>query len=121
MLDYVYRNFSYVEVAEPHANMGRARVWKGKGKWAEGIAPVGLGATIEKRKEDSLSYEVVFDNQLEAPVHKGEKIGEVIFTCDGEEVGRMELVAKDEVPRGNVFRVIWDSIARAILKALGKA
>ena len=60
-------------------------------------------------------------HKLEAPVSKGQKIGEVIFTCEGEEVGRMDLVAKDEVPRGNIFRVIWDSMARAILKALGKA
>lgn len=121
MLNYVYRNFSYVEVAGPNASMGRTRVWKGRGKWAEAIAPKGLGATVEKGKEDSLSYEVVFDAQLEAPVSKGQKIGEVIFTCEGEEVGRMDLVAKDEVPRGNIFRVIWDSMARAILKALGKA
>ncbi|MGI6620475.1 MAG: D-alanyl-D-alanine carboxypeptidase family protein [Bacillota bacterium] len=121
MLDYVYKNFSYVEVAEPNANLGRVRVWKGKGKWAEGIAPTGLGATVEKGQEDSLSYQVVFDTDLEAPVHKGMKIGEVVFTCDGEEVGRADLVAKAEVPRGNIFRVIWDSIARSILKAFGKA
>lgn len=121
MLDYVYKNFSYVEVAEPNANLGRVRVWKGKGKWAEGIAPTGLGATVEKGKEDSLTYEVVFDTDLEAPVQRGMKIGEVIFTCEGEEVGRADLVAKDEVPRGNIFRVMWDSIARSLLKALGKA
>ncbi len=121
MLDYLYKNFSYVQVVEPNANIGKVRVWKGKGKWVEGIAPSGLGANVEKGKEDSLSYELIFDKELEAPVHRGMKIGEAVFTCDGEEVGRMDLIAKDEVPRGNIFRVIWDSIARSILKALGKA
>lgn len=121
MLDYAYKNFSYVKVAEPNTGMGKARIWKGKGKWAEAIAPAGLGATVEKGKEDKVTYEVVLDTELEAPVHKGMKIGEVVFTCEGQEIGRMELTAKDDVPKGNFFRVIWDLIARSLLRALGKA
>ncbi len=68
-----------------------------------------------------MTYEVVLDTELEAPVHKGMKIGEVVFTCEGQEIGRMELTAKDDVPKGNFFRVIWDLIARSLLRALGKA
>ncbi len=121
MLDHLYKNFSYVEVAEPNANIQKTRVWKGKGKWVDAIAPVGLGATVEKGKQNSLSYELAFNKELEAPVEKGAIIGEAIFTCEGEEVGRFDLIAKEEVPKGNIFRVIWDSIARSILKAFGKA
>jgi hypothetical protein len=31
------------------------------------------------------------------------------------------LVAKDDVPKGNFLRVIWDTVARALLRAFGKA
>ncbi|MGI6627363.1 MAG: D-alanyl-D-alanine carboxypeptidase family protein [Bacillota bacterium] len=121
MLDYAYKNFAFVQVAEPNTGMGKARVWKGKGKWADAVAPIGLGATVEKGKEDKVAYEVVLDTNLEAPVEKGMKIGEVIFTCQGQEIGRMELTARDHVPKGNFFRVVWDLIARSLLRAFGKA
>lgn len=121
MLDYAYNSFSYVQVTEPNVDVGKARVWKGKGKWADAIAPTGLGATVEKGKENTVSYEIVFDKTLQAPVAQGTKIGEAVFTSEGEEIGRVDLVSKDEVPKGNIFRVLWDSIARALLKAFGKA
>ncbi|HHY69044.1 MAG TPA: D-alanyl-D-alanine carboxypeptidase family protein [Bacillota bacterium] len=120
MLDYAYDNFTYVPIAEPATSLGRVRVWKGKGKWAEAIAPNGLGATVEIGEEDFVSYEVFFDEDLEAPLEKGARIGEVIFTCDGQEIGRTEIVSKETVDKGNVFRVIWDSISRTLSKVFTK-
>jgi D-alanyl-D-alanine carboxypeptidase (penicillin-binding protein 5/6) len=121
LLDWAYRNFSYVKVADPGTNMGEARVWKGKGKWIEAIAIDGLGATVEKGQEDLVTHSVELRQDLEAPISKGSKVGEVVFTVDGQEVGRSVLVAKDDVPKGNFLRVIWDTVARALLRAFGKA
>ena len=42
---------------------------------------------------------------------KGDVYKRQVFTCEGQEIGRMELTAKDDVPKGNFFRVIWDLIA----------
>ncbi|QUL98627.1 MAG: D-alanyl-D-alanine carboxypeptidase [Candidatus Fermentithermobacillus carboniphilus] len=120
MLDYAYRNFTYVQVAEPNSVVGKARVWKGKGKWTEAVAPLGLGATVEKGKEDKLTYTIHMRKDLDAPVARGTKVGEAIFICEGQEVGRMDLLAKNEVPKGNIFRQVWDVIARAFLRAFGR-
>lgn len=121
LLDYAYKNFTFVKTAEPNSIVGKARVWKGRGKWAEAIAPIGLGATVEKGKESSVKYVVSMRNDLEAPIKKGTKVGEVVFTCEGQEVGRADLVAKQDVPRGNIFRVFWDTIVRALLGAFRRA
>lgn len=121
MLDYAYQNFSYVQVKEENADLGRVRVWKGKGKWTSAIAPMGLGTVVEKGKEDKVTYQVVLRKDLEAPISRGVKVGEVIFSCEGQEIGRMDLIAGKDVPRGNIFRVIWDGLERAFLKAIGRA
>jgi len=120
MLDYAYRNFSYVQVKEPNATLGKARVWKGKGKWTEILAPLGLGATVEKGKEDKVTYTVNIMT-LEAPIKKGDKIGEAVFSCENQVIGKMDLFASRDVPRGNIFRVLWDSLARAFLRVFGRA
>ena len=121
MLDYAYDNFAYVELSEPNANLGRARVWKGKGKWADAIAPSGLGATVEKENKDGVTYELVFEDNLQAPLEQGSKIGEAIFKCNGEEIGRMDIVSKESVDKGNIFRVIWDSIARVFSRSVSRS
>ncbi len=121
MLNYLYNHFVYVELAGPNTEIGKTRAWKGKSKWVVATTPNGLGATIEKGMESGLSYELVFDDGLEAPIGKAMKIGEAVFTCEGKEVGRVDLLAKEEVPKGNIIRVIFDTVARSVLKAFGKA
>ncbi|HHW27699.1 MAG TPA: D-alanyl-D-alanine carboxypeptidase [Firmicutes bacterium] len=120
MLDWAYANYSYVCKAEPNTVVGKARVWKGKGKWVEAVTPSGLGATVEKEQKDQVNYTVELRSDLEAPIKRGQKVGEVVFTVDGQEVGRSNLVAGDDVPKGNIFRVIWDVITRALGRAFSK-
>lgn len=121
LLDYAYRNFAYVKVAEPGTEMGRARVWKGRGKYATAVTPYEAGGTVLRSKEGTLTYSVVFGKDLVAPVRAGTVVGEVIFSAEGQEVGRAPLVAKQDVPKGNFLRVIWDSLVRSLLKAFGRA
>ncbi len=120
LLDWAYGNYSYVEKVAPDAIIDKVRVWKGKGKWVEAIAPNGLGATVEKGNEDKVTYSVVLSNSLEAPIQAGQKVGEAVFSVDGQEIGRMDLLAKSTVTKGNFLRVFWDSIVRALSGAFTK-
>lgn len=120
LLDWAYMNYSYVQTSEPGAVVAKVRVWKGKGKYAEAVAPQGLGATVEKGQEDKVQSTVNLTKDLTAPLRAGTKVGEAVFTVDGQEVGRVDLVARAEVPKGNIFRVLWDSISRAFARAFTK-
>ncbi len=120
LLDWAYSNFSYVEKVAANVVAGEARVWKGKTKWVEAIAPNGLGATVEKGDEDRMTYSVTFLDSLEAPIHLGQKVGEATFFLDTEEIAKVNLVAKAAVERGGFFRVLWDSIVKAFSKAFSK-
>lgn len=121
LLDWTFMNFSYVPTSEPGAVVSKVRVWKGKGKYAEAVAPQGLGATVEKGEEDKVQSTVDLTKDLTAPIRAGAKVGEVVFTVDGQEVGRADLVAKADVPKGNIFRVVWDTIVRAFSRAFTKS
>ena len=112
LFNWAYPHYTFVRLADAGADLGRVRVWKGRGKWTQGVAPDGLYVAVEKQLQEDVTYEVEFDQNLEAPVAKGDKVGQAIFYSNGEEIGRMDLVSSEDVPKGNIFRVISDSIIR---------
>ena len=45
--------------------------------------------------------------ELEAPVERGQFVGEYLVLVDGVEVFRSEIVAAKDVPRMNFLRCLW--------------
>lgn len=45
-----------------------------------------------------------------APVNIGEKVGQIIYFCDGEEIGRSDITTKHHVGLIDQRRTIWDTI-----------
>ncbi len=65
---------------------------------------------LGKGKDKNVETTVSVPEKVAAPVKAGDKIGEVIYTLDGEELGRADVVAAEEVPKigffGNLFRIL---------------
>ena len=82
------------------------RVWVKGGK--EHQVNVGLASDVdypllqgEKAEEISVEYEM--PRIIEAPVKRGQPVGSLVLKHRGKEVGRMELVARDDVSSGFSF------------------
>lgn len=54
---------------------------------------------IKKGRSGSVKYEYTFVEKLEAPVEKGQFVGEYLVTLDGTEVYRSDIVAREDVRR----------------------
>lgn len=54
---------------------------------------------IKKGRSGSVKYEYTFVEKLEAPVEKGQFVGEYLVTLDGMEVYRSDIVAREDVRR----------------------
>ncbi len=69
---------------------------------------------IKKGRSGSVKYEYTFVESVEAPVEKGQFLGEYLVTLDGKEIFRSEIVAKNEVRRMNFgmyfFRILGEII-----------
>ena len=64
------------------------------------ILPKGVKAT-------SVSKEITFVNDVaRAPVRKGQKLGTAVLTYDGEEIGRINLVASESVERSTLLAIL---------------
>ncbi|MEW6662036.1 MAG: D-alanyl-D-alanine carboxypeptidase family protein [Bacillota bacterium] len=61
-----------------------------------------LGFTVPRGKQSSLAYHVSLETKPEAPVKKGQVLGELVVFFEDKEVGRTDLVAEEEVARRGV-------------------
>lgn len=70
---------------------------------------------IKKGRSGSIKYEYTFVEKLEAPVEKGQFLGEYLVTLDGVEVFRSDIVAREDVRKMSfgmyLLRVLGEIIA----------
>ena len=110
LLNYGFRFFETHRLYGGGDRLTRTRVWMGD---REELA-LGLGedlhVTIPRRQYDLLNARTEIRPSLQAPIAKGQKVGEVVIELDGEVVARQPLIALDEVPEGGIWRTMVDTV-----------
>ncbi len=77
------------------------------------ISEQGKECVIRKGRAADVKYEYTFVETCEAPVKKGQFMGEYLVTLDGAEVFRSEIVCKEDIPKLSFWRclqMIWREI-----------
>jgi len=59
------------------------------------------------KKDTALQVDRVknFEPQLTAPVKKGQKVGEIIYEQDGQEIARVDVIAEENVEKASFFQL----------------
>jgi D-alanyl-D-alanine carboxypeptidase (penicillin-binding protein 5/6) len=57
---------------------------------------------ITLRRGQSVNMELVAPSEVEGPIERGERFGEAIVAVDGDEIGRVALVAGRAIPEANI-------------------
>ncbi len=70
----------------------------------------------EKGKISKIQFKTELPESVSAPIKKGDKIGEMIFTSDGEEIGRTEIIAASDVDKISFFELWYRMLAKFLLK-----
>nr|WP_323001751.1 hypothetical protein [Denitromonas sp.] len=110
LLNYGFQFFDTVRLYENAAAVSRFRVWKGT---AEEV-PVGFlndfVLSVPKGQADKLQVKLDSVQPLEAPVRKGQEVGTLTLTLDGNTIGSYPVVALEEVTLAGWFGRMWDAI-----------
>ena len=61
------------------------------------------GTLIEKGKENQVTQTVEINDNIEAPIKKGDVIGKVVFSLDDSELSSTNLVASCDVDKITLF------------------
>lgn len=98
LLDYGFANYSIVSAETLDLTFPEIPVVGGKVE-SVGVSAPDLNFIVKKGNQDKIQYEIILPEKLSAPLKKGEEIGEIIFTLDGQELARRKLITGDDVPR----------------------
>lgn len=108
LLQWGFQNFATVKPPAP--DVKPVRVWKGAVNEVKLETDRPLIITVQKGLEGKLTPTVQQEEQVIAPVRKGDKLGTVVYAAEGQEIARFDLVAAEDVQPGGFFKRIWDSI-----------
>lgn len=99
LFDFGYANYALIAKEETGTPMGEIRVFKGAVEYSPVVIKEQVNMLAPKGKHVALDGEVRILEPLDAPVAQGHTAGEVIYTWEGEEVGRSQLIIPEEIPR----------------------
>lgn len=108
LLDYGFANYAVNKPVEQGDEVCTIPVKKGEKEEVSICAKDSFSCLISKGKKGSCEQEVHLPEEIKAPIEKGQVIGNMVFTADGEEVGEIELVAGEEIAKKSFTAVLGE-------------
>lgn len=106
LLDYGFNNYEYKEFAKKDEVVQTIEINKGTQKECELIFEESAGALLKKGDDAQIEQSIQMANNIFAPVKKGDKLGEVVFSIKGEEVKRVSLIANQDITKNNLGDIL---------------
>lgn len=114
LLNYGFRFYESHTLYDAGEVLSRPRVWSGEYETLTVGLDDDLAIAIPRGAYDKLDATMDIDKNIEAPVSKGQQIGVVKVSLDGEELASVPLVALETVNEGNLFQQAKDYFLRLI-------
>ncbi len=105
LLDYGFSNYQYKKFSEAGENVMNVPVQKGINSEVALSYSESSGKMISKNDDVNVEQEVVVDENIQAPIHKGQELGMVNYKIAGNVVQSVSLVANEDVEKINFFNM----------------
>ena len=105
LLDYGFSNYQYKQLVRGGDILKEASVNKGVTSKINLSFENDVGVLLKKGEDKNIEQTVNIEENLSAPIAHGQKVGEVIYTLNGEEVGRTNVIAETGVEKKTFFSI----------------
>jgi D-alanyl-D-alanine carboxypeptidase (penicillin-binding protein 5/6) len=113
IFDYGFARYKAVNMAEQGTSVGTVKVSKGQSGSVEVLTSERVSVVVPKGEEKGFESKVELPAYISAPVFKGQEVGSYVVTKKGQEVLRVKLVAKDDIPKASILlqiKRVMDSV-----------
>jgi len=110
LLSYAFRFYRTHQLYKASQVLNQTRVWGGAVDQVRLGLDQDLAVTIPRGQVDQLEANLDLQGVIKAPIARGQQLGRVVVSLNGEEVKAVPLVALDDIPEGGFFKKIWDEI-----------
>ena len=118
LLDYGFYNFEYKKLANKNDLIKEISVDKGIENSVNAILENDSGFLIQKGQNKDIVQSVQLTDSINAPVYAGQVLGNVTYSLNGNEIGKVNIVAEKSVGKNTAFNMIehvffnWLSLLR---------
>ena len=118
LLDYGFNNFEYKKLANENDLIKEISVDKGIENSVNAILENVSGVLIQKGQNKDIVQSVQLTDSINAPVYAGQVLGNVTYSLNGNEIGKVNIVAEKSVGNNTAFNMIehvffnWLSLLR---------
>ena len=106
MLDYGFANYAVKRIVTKDENLGEAAVLRGMQNSVSAVAKDNYDALTSKGANTDINRELVFNENITAPIKIGDKIGEIRISDSTGQIAAVDIVASSEAKKityGAVF------------------
>ena len=120
LLNYGFNNFSFKQFAKKGDKLKSVNVNKGVNKSVDAVFEYDCGVLVEKGNDKNISQEVVLNDNISAPIVKGQKLGEVKYCADNKPLFVSNIISQDNVDKLNILTMCkyvynsWFTLLRTI-------
>lgn len=105
LLDYGFSNYEYKDLGTKGAVLTEANITKGVNSTVNLILESDVGILIKKGEDKNINQTINMQEDIIAPITAGQKVGEIIYTLNGEEIGRTNIVTEKSVEKKTFFSI----------------
>tara|TARA_R110001583_G_scaffold50189_6_gene156619 strand:- start:1977 stop:3134 length:1158 start_codon:yes stop_codon:yes gene_type:complete len=110
LLNWGFRFFETITPYKANDQLANERIWMGQQANIRLGVAVDTPLTLPRNQSQNLKADFVIDNELRAPIQKGDKVGRVNYTLEDEAIASYDLIALETVEEGGIFSRIIDYI-----------
>ena len=103
LLDYGFANYSFTEVAANESELSAIPVKKGVERSVMPTVNQTLPLLLQKGDEKHISQSITLEEELTAPIKKGDTVGYVHIYLKGEEIGVIPITAAQNIDKLTYF------------------
>jgi D-alanyl-D-alanine carboxypeptidase (penicillin-binding protein 5/6) len=109
LIDYGFANYSSFSVAKKGDKMQEVKVSKGSSLTVKAITDSDISVLLNKGEEKSIKKTAELPEVLNAPLAKGDIVGELVISMNDAEVGRYNLVCDTDVRKSSFINNLKNS------------
>ncbi|MBQ3124752.1 MAG: D-alanyl-D-alanine carboxypeptidase [Clostridia bacterium] len=110
LLDYGFANYKINKLVSENEKICSADIINGTDDTVKAIAKEGRTALSEKNNNNEIKKRVFVDEDIKAPVNKGDVLGYVEFVTDGKVIDKVDIISEKAVKKKGIGAIIKDIV-----------
>lgn len=103
LLNYGFSNYGYKKFASKGDFLKSIQISKGNEDTVNCIYADDAGALVKKGEENNVVQEINLKDIIQAPIYKGDKVGEITYSLNEEQIQKIDIIVEKDVLKTNLW------------------